>query len=55
MFILVAILALYFLTVLGVERRRILFHMLWSAVLWGTAFTFVLSRFSHLIEKLHPK
>lgn len=42
-------------TVLGVDRRRILLHMLWSAVLWGTAFTFVLTRFSYLVEKLHPK
>ena len=42
-------------TVLGVERRRILLHMLWSAVFWGVAFTFILSRFSFLIEKLHPK
>ena len=42
-------------TVLGVERRRILLHMLWSAVLWGTAFTLILSRFSYLVEKLHPK
>ncbi len=42
-------------TVLGVNRRRILLHMLWSAVLWGTAFTLILTKFSFLVEKLHPK
>lgn len=42
-------------TVLGVDRRRILLHMLWSAVLWGTTFTFILTKFSFLIEKLHPR
>ncbi len=42
-------------TVLGVERRRILLHMLWSAVLWGVAFTFLLTRFSFIVEKLHPR
>ncbi len=40
-------------TVLGGGRRQILLHMLWSAVLWGVTFTFVLSRFSFLVEKLH--
>lgn len=42
-------------TVLGVERRRILLHMLWSAVLWGAAFTFVLMRFRFLVDRLHPQ
>ena len=42
-------------TVLGVERRKILLHMLWSAVLWGTAFTFLLTKFSFIVDKLHPR
>ena len=29
-------------TVLGAKRGQILLHMLWSAVLWGTIFTFAL-------------
>ncbi|WP_375435320.1 hypothetical protein [uncultured Hymenobacter sp.] len=35
-------------TQLHVPRWRILFHMLWSAVLWGAAFTMLAIRFSHL-------
>ncbi|MBG8553365.1 hypothetical protein I5L79_07395 [Hymenobacter sp. BT594] len=35
-------------TQLHVPRWRILLHMLWSAVLWGGAFTLLASRFSHL-------
>ncbi|WP_192823040.1 hypothetical protein [Rufibacter sp. LB8] len=35
-------------TVLGVSKSRIMFHMLWSAVFWGSAFTFILFELSHL-------
>jgi len=42
-------------TVLGVRRGAILLHMFWSAVFWGTTFTFVLMRFSHLVKILHHK
>ncbi|MCR5887636.1 hypothetical protein LRS06_07565 [Hymenobacter sp. J193] len=35
-------------TQLHVPRWRILLHMLWSAMLWGGAFTLLASRFSHL-------
>jgi len=35
-------------TQLHVPRWRILFHMLWSAVFWGAAFTILAVRFSHL-------
>ncbi|WP_035563071.1 hypothetical protein [Hymenobacter sp. IS2118] len=34
-------------TLLGVPRQRILLHMLWSAVLWGGALTFISVRFGH--------
>ncbi|KUG08252.1 hypothetical protein ASU33_08700 [Solirubrum puertoriconensis] len=35
-------------TLLGVKRRHILLHMLWSAMFWGAAFTFITIKFSHL-------
>jgi hypothetical protein len=35
-------------TQLHVPRLRILFHMLWSAVLWGGTLTILAVRFSHL-------
>ena len=35
-------------TQLHVPRWRILVHMLWSAALWGAAFTMLAIRFSHL-------
>ena len=35
-------------TQLHVPRWRILFHMLWSAALWGAAFTLLAIKFSHL-------
>ena len=35
-------------TVLGAKRGQILLHMLWSAVLWGTIFTFALINLRHL-------
>lgn len=35
-------------TMLGVKRRHILLHMLWSAALWGAAFTFLTIKFSNL-------
>lgn len=35
-------------TQLHVPRLRILFHMLWSAILWGGAFTLLAVKFSHL-------
>lgn len=35
-------------TQLHVPRWRILLHMLWSAVLWGGAFTMLAVHFSHL-------
>ncbi|KAA9324965.1 hypothetical protein [Adhaeribacter soli] len=35
-------------TVLGAKRGEILLHMLWSAVLWGTVFTFALLHLRHL-------
>ena len=35
-------------TQLHVPRWRIVVHMLWSAVLWGGAFTLLAVRFSHL-------
>ncbi|WP_317193582.1 hypothetical protein [Adhaeribacter terrigena] len=34
-------------TVLGAKRGQILLHMLWSAVLWGTIFTFALINLRH--------
>ncbi|GAB3725090.1 hypothetical protein GCM10027594_06380 [Hymenobacter agri] len=37
-------------TLLGVPRSRILLHMLWSAVFWGTALTFASIHFGHLIH-----
>jgi MFS family permease len=39
-------------TVLGVDRRRILLHMLWSAVLWSAVFTLFLNQFSGLMQLL---
>lgn len=33
-------------TLLGVKRRHILIHMLWSALFWGAAFTFLTIKFS---------
>ena len=38
-------------TLLGVPRSRILFHMFWSAMLWGAALTFISVHFGHLF---HP-
>ena len=35
-------------TVLGAKRGQILLHMLWSAVLWGTVFTFALIHLRHM-------
>jgi hypothetical protein len=35
-------------TQLHVPRSRILLHMLWSATLWGVAFTILSVKFSHL-------
>ena len=35
-------------TVLGAKRGQILLHMLWSAVLWGSVFTFALIHLRHL-------
>ncbi|QNF33388.1 hypothetical protein HUW51_11895 [Adhaeribacter swui] len=35
-------------TVLGASQRHILFHMLWSAIFWGIAFTFALHELRHL-------
>ncbi len=40
-------------TVLGVQRRAILLHMLWSAVVWGVAMTLVLTRFQYLVKLIH--
>ncbi|MCI1187731.1 hypothetical protein MON38_09890 [Hymenobacter sp. DH14] len=40
-------------TLLGVPRTRILLHMLWSAVFWGTALTFASIHFGHLIHHGH--
>ena len=37
-------------TLLGVPRQRILLHMLWSAVFWGSAFTFASIRFGHMLK-----
>lgn len=37
-------------TLLGVPRGRILLHMLWSAVLWGSVLTLASVRFGHLIH-----
>ncbi len=34
-------------TVLGASQRRILLHMLWSAVFWGITFTFALHELRH--------
>ena len=33
--------------VLGAPKKRIVLHMLWSAVLWGTVFTFALIHLRH--------
>jgi uncharacterized membrane protein len=37
-------------TLLGVPRPRILLHMLWSAVLWGTVITLASAKFGHLLH-----
>ncbi|AMJ67991.1 hypothetical protein AXW84_02810 [Hymenobacter sp. PAMC 26628] len=37
-------------TLLGVPRGRILLHMLWSAVFWGSVLTLASVRFGHLIH-----
>lgn len=37
-------------TLLGVPRPRILLHMLWSAVLWGTIISFASAKFGHLLH-----
>ena len=34
--------------VLGAPKKRIVLHMLWSAVFWGLAFTFMLFKLKHL-------
>lgn len=35
-------------TVLGASQKKIMVHMLWSAVFWGITFTFALHELSHL-------
>jgi hypothetical protein len=35
-------------TVLGAKRGQILLHMFWSAILWGSVFTFALIHLRHL-------
>jgi len=35
-------------TVLGVSQRKIILNMLWSALFWGVAFTFLIMQFRHL-------
>ncbi|MGI4835919.1 small multi-drug export protein [Hymenobacter polaris] len=37
-------------TLLGVPRRRIMLHMLWSAVLWGGILTLASARLGHLLH-----
>ncbi len=37
-------------TMLGVPRTRILWHMLWSAVLWGGVLTLASIKFGHLLH-----
>ena len=37
-------------TLLGVPRRRIVLHMLWSAVLWGGILTLASARIGHLLH-----
>ena len=37
-------------TLLGVPRQRILLHMLWSALFWGSALTFASIRFGHMLK-----
>jgi uncharacterized membrane protein len=37
-------------TLLGVPRQRILLHMLWSAVFWGSTLTFASYRFGHMLK-----
>lgn len=37
-------------TLLGVPRRRILLHMLWSAVLWGGVLTLASARIGHFLH-----
>ena len=35
-------------TVLGVSQRKIILNMLWSALFWGVAFTFLIIQFRHI-------
>ena len=35
-------------TVLGVSQRKIILNMLWSALFWGVAFTFLIIQFRHV-------
>ena len=37
-------------TLLGVPRQRIMLHMLWSALLWGTALTYASAHFGHMLR-----
>ena len=37
-------------TLLGVPRQRIMLHMLWSALLWGTALTYASAHFGHMLK-----
>ena len=37
-------------TLLGVPRQRIMLHMFWSALLWGTALTYASAHFGHLLR-----
>ncbi|WP_240773288.1 hypothetical protein [Pontibacter sp. SGAir0037] len=36
--------------VLGVPKKRIILHMLWSAVFWGFVLTYMAFEFKHLAE-----
>ncbi|MDQ2773231.1 MAG: hypothetical protein M3Y54_22325 [Bacteroidota bacterium] len=40
-------------TLLGVPRHRIVLHMLWSAMFWGSALTLVTLRFGHMLHHGH--
>ncbi|WP_245590574.1 hypothetical protein [Adhaeribacter aquaticus] len=42
-------------TVLGAPQRTILLNMLWSAVLWGCVFTFMLAKLGHIFLPLLHK
>ena len=38
-------------TMLGVPRQRILLHMMWSAVLWGSVLTLASAQIGHLLHR----